>query len=365
MMMTRLHDGEAASFSPRLVERRVLGIHDAGARPPNPQTLLSEQQLIEQQQKLIDWWRTKNSILCLTGAGISTESGIPDYRGSNGSYHKGHKPVVHDQFMTLEYQRKRYWGRAMVGWRSFRDTLPSAGHYALADLERFGRLGVAYSDPAADFVSNERQHDNIGPLASGQQQQHRLAVVTQNVDGLHRRAGSQHLMELHGRLDQVQCMQCGQVTCRNEFHTQLEELNKGWLEGATLFEHDDSMRPDGDVAVRTDDFGAVQVPSCQNCATGFLKPAVVFFGDTVPMQRVERFRAAIANADGLLVVGSSLAVHSAFRHVREACQLGIPVAILNVGETRAEREGLTVLKIEAPVGSTLAGVSAFFNNTPT
>jgi len=342
------------SLTPSFRMRHTQIIHEVDDRPPDPQSLLSPDQLQEQVERLVDWWQDKNRVLCMTGAGLSTESGIPDYRGSEGSYHRGHKPMVHDQFMKSEYQRKRYWGRGMVGWKSFHETSPNAGHLALADLERMGRLGVSFEDQA-DFY-DDCDNDLEWTFSSGQR---RVAVITQNVDMLHRRAGSKHLIELHGRTDQLKCMECGSARHRDCFHEELTTLNKDWLVAALEKTEEDAMRPDGDANVQTDDYQTIQIPPCKECG-GFMKPDVVFFGDTVPKTRVAQCRAAVDNADGILVVGSSLAVHSAYRHIRAANQKGIPIAVLNVGETRAEKEGLDVLKIEAPAGSTLGGVAAFF-----
>lgn len=322
-------------LSPRL-QRQV---HDSSALPPpDPHQLLTEEQLQSKVEELLAWWSDKNQVLCITGAGMSTESGIPDYRGHQGSYHRGHKPMVHDQFMSSDYQRKRYWGRGLVGWSSFDETAPNIGHVALAELEQRGKLGVDYQ---VDQVT--------GPS--------RLALVTQNVDTLHRRAGSQQLIELHGRTDRLQCMKCGAFHDRRPFQRLLESLNREWLAVALAQTDESAMRPDGDAAVATDSYEQVQVPPCSKCGDGFLKPDVVFFGDTVPAERVAHVRAAVEAANGILVVGSSLAVHSVFRHVRAASQAGTPIAILNVGETRAEVEGLDVLKIEAPAGSTLKAVA--------
>lgn len=296
--------------------------------------------------KLLEWLDTKKNVLTLTGAGLSTESGIPDYRGHNGSYHRGHKPMIHDQFMSSHAQRQRYWGRGMVGWRDFDTRQPSAGHYALAELERLGVIGVTFEDNAA-YYSPDREMDWMA--SSGDQH---MSLITQNVDSLHRKAGSIHMTELHGRTDQLKCMQCGARRDRVDFHDELEDLNHDWLQKALAQQDDTTARPDGDAYVASDDYSAIVVPPCTKCG-GFLKPDVVFFGDSVPKHRVERCRAAVDAADGLLCVGSSLAVHSAYRFVRHAERNGIPIAILNVGETRAETEGLEILKIEAPAGPTL------------
>lgn len=361
--MVSLHGHDR--LSPRFRLRESAGVHNVAhgtaPPPPDPLTLLSPAQQAEQIGRLVDWFTTttttttngnrqRNQILCLTGAGLSTESGVPDYRGAQGSYHKGHKPQTHDQFMKSEYQRKRYWGRGLVGWKPFDAVSPNEGHVALAKLESMGRLGVDLTDQPAFYPDG--QDDLDWNFTSGNR---RLALVTQNVDTLHRRAGSKHLIELHGRTDRLRCMQCGQFRDRKSFHAELSQLNDAWLQAALQSTTQDDMRADGDAAVQTENYDVIRVPPCTKCG-GFLKPDVVFFGDTVPKHRVAQVTEAVNQADGLLVVGSSLAVHSAFRHVRAACQLGIPVAILNVGETRAELEGLNVLKIEAPAGPTLAGI---------
>lgn len=211
-----------------------------------------------------------------------------------------------------------------------------------------GKLGVTFEDRPEFYGETDAQ------FRSGQQQ---LSLVTQNVDSLHRKAGSVQLTELHGRTDMLQCMKCGCRRSRKDFHQELEARNKEWLHDALqLTNQDTDMRADGDAVTAKDDYEVLDIPSCAYCRDGFLKPSVVFFGDTVPKNRVLRTQAAFDAADGILVVGSSLAVHSAFRHVRAASQNhNTPVLILNVGETRAEREGLDhLLKIEAPAGPTLA-----------
>jgi NAD-dependent deacetylase sirtuin 4 len=345
--MVSLHGRTAVTRIARGVSLRQNGLHDAPPeRPPNPHTLLSCQELQNRVDLLLEWLDTKTNVLTITGAGLSTESGIPDYRGHNGSYHRGHKPMIHDQFMSSHQQRQRYWGRGMVGWRDFDTRQPNAGHVALATLERLGTIGVTFEDNAA-YYSPDREEDWMA--SSGDQH---MSLITQNVDSLHRKAGSQHMTELHGRTDQLKCMQCGARRDRVDFHDELEDLNHDWLQQALAQQDETSARPDGDAYVKSDDYSAVVVPPCTHCG-GFLKPDVVFFGDTVPKHRVERCRAAVDAADGLLCVGSSLAVHSAYRFVRHAQRNGIPIAILNVGETRAETEGLDVLKIEAPAGPTL------------
>lgn len=234
----------------------------------------------------------------------------------------------------------------MVGWKPFDSMKPSLGHHALTELERMGRLGVEFDDAPA------YHEDEVDwAFGSGQRQ---LSIVTQNVDGFHRRSGTQHLLEIHGRSDQLKCMSCGAMHDRRSFHQSLEEKNRDWLEQA--MQNPIDLRADGDAEVQGN-YEDLEIPACSKCG-GFLKPNVVFFGDSVPSHRVATVRAAVDACDGLLVVGSSLAVHSAYRHVREASKQGIPIAILNVGETRAEKEGLDVLKVEAPAGRTLAAVAS-------
>jgi NAD+-dependent protein deacetylase sirtuin 4 len=322
--------------------------------------LTSEAELHEKIQQVAEWMvstkkKKKTSVLCLTGAGVSTESGVPDYRGHNGAYLRGHRPMLHEQFVSSHVNRQRYWGRGMVGWRSFRDRQPNRGHAALAHLERMGRMGVALED-SPEFYRHGDSDVNFA-FGSGQRT---LSIITQNVDSLHQRAGSKHVLDLHGRTDQVRCMHCGATSCRNEFHDELERINADWLSEALRKVQTGDLRPDGDAETRDADYSGLRIPECHECGVGFVKPDVVFFGDTVPRHRVAQCSAAVDRADGLLVVGTSLAVHSAFRHVRTASQMGTPICIVNVGETRAETEGLHgILKVEAPAGPTLAGVADY------
>jgi NAD+-dependent protein deacetylase sirtuin 4 len=265
----------AAALTPRTTTNTRI-LHHAGGRPPDPHQLLTADEHVQEVQKLVDWWDDKTQVVCLTGAGLSTESGIPDYRGHQGSYHRGHKPMIHDQFMKHESQRKRYWGRGMVGWRDFYKTLPNPGHYALAELESMGRLGVMFEDQA-EFYEQGNENDLLDwAFTSGQRH---LAVISQNVDALHRRAGSKNLMELHGRLDAVKCTQCGSTVDRSLFQSQLEELNREWLDTALkATTRSQDMRPDGDTALNVESYEDLKVPSCTVCG-GFVKPDVVFFGD--------------------------------------------------------------------------------------
>ena len=345
-------------------------LHDA-RRPADPQSVIQTPDHLEEKAlELTEWISSKRNIFCLTGAGLSTDSGIPDYRGHRGSYHVGHKPIIHKQFMESPYQRRRYWGRSMVGWQKFHAAKPNKGHYSLANLERMGNLGVNMED-RVDFYDELDRDEFL--FTSGQR---RLTILTQNVDSLHDRAGSKDVLALHGGNTSVRCMNCGYRLNRNDYQQQLEESNRSWLEEhRTRLKEENSetsnrhqqqthMRPDGDVQLQQANYDKVHLPSCPCCRDGFFKPDVVFFGDSVPKHRVRICQEAVDNCDGILVVGSSLTVHSAFRHVRAASERGISVAILNVGDTRAEAEGLKGLrKIEAPISDTLERCVKLLGNT--
>jgi NAD-dependent SIR2 family protein deacetylase len=260
----------------------------------------------------------------------------------------------------------------MLGYRFFRNREPNRGHVAAASLERMGILGVHFPDSTDFYDDNDVQREGSAATRS-------IAVVTQNVDSLHQRAGSRRVLELHGRADVVRCGRCGAASSRNEFHDDLERVNADWLasalrqiEAEEAVEKDQNaepqrdgsaLRPDGDAHLRDADYSHLYIPSCDRCGVGFLKPDVVFFGDSVPRQRVAMCSAAVEACDGLLVAGTSLAVQSAYRHVRTASHRGVPICILNVGETRAEVDGLPgILKVEAPIGLTLAGVAAYYES---
>ena len=324
-------------------------------RPADPQSvILSPAHLEGKALQLVDWLSSRKNVFCLTGAGLSTDSGIPDYRGHKGSYHLGHKPIIHQKFMDSSQQRQRYWGRSMVGWKKFDRAQPNKGHYSLAALEKMGKLGVDMED-REEFYDEFDKDDFL--FTSGQR---RLTILTQNVDSLHNRAGSKDVLALHGGNQQVQCMNCGHRMPRNDYQSELAQINKEWLDEHLKMSYEQSsqqqsqMRPDGDAELKQANYAEVHLPNCPSCSDGFFKPDVVFFGDSVPKHRVAICQQAVEHCDGILVVGSSLAVHSAFRHVRAASQRGVSVAILNVGETRAEAEGLEgLVKIEAPIGDTL------------
>ena len=257
--------------------------------------------------------RSRN-LLVLTGAGISTASGSPGYRDAEGNWQRK-PPVTHQDFTGSATVRKRYWARSMLGWPMMQGARPNQAHTALATLEKHGRI----------------EH-----------------LVTQNVDGLHSAAGSMRVIELHGRLREVRCTQCGTLSTRAAMQVRLESLNPTYLDG------DASVAPDGDADLETD-FEAFNVPGCPVC-DGVLKPDVVFYGDNVPKPRADAAMAAITDADAILVVGSTLMVRSSYKLCEAAHTAGKPIAAINIGRTRADP--LLSLKLQADCGSTLAALTA-------
>lgn len=250
-------------------------------------------------------------LFVLTGAGCSARSGIPDYRNPDGS-RKHPPPVLYQEFLRSEAVRRCYWARSGTGWKRIASALPNRAHHALARLERSGRVHV---------------------------------LVTQNVDGLHQKAGSRRVIDLHGRLDSVLCLHCLSRFHRQQIQRQLEALNPDWN-----FERGEAA-PDGDSQWTGASLDNFRVPPCRRCG-GVLKPAIVFFGEGVPKSRVDRAMFRLREADALLVVGSSLMVWSGYRFVREAVQQRIPVAILNLGRTRADDQA--TLKVDAACGEVLS-----------
>lgn len=250
-------------------------------------------------------------IFVLTGAGCSTDSGIPDYRDASGGWKRA-QPVTYQAFTGEAATRRRYWARSLIGWRRFGKALPNATHHALARLEQQDKL---------------------------------TALLTQNVDRLHQAAGSHQVIDLHGRLDQVRCLGCERRQSRHDFQAELMRLNPDW---AALDAHD---APDGDADLDGLDFARFHVPACAHCG-GMLKPDVVFFGENVPRERVDTGMQALQQADAMLVVGSSLMVYSGYRFAHTAARMGKPIAAVNLGRTRAD--SLLTLKIEQPCAQALA-----------
>jgi NAD-dependent SIR2 family protein deacetylase len=247
------------------------------------------------------------SILVLTGAGVSTESGIPDYRGEGKTERH---PMTFDVFMGTEQARARYWARSYVGWSVIANAKPNGSHFALAQAESLGRISH---------------------------------IITQNVDSLHQQAGSKKVTELHGRLDKVICMSCRQLLDRSKMDLLIEKLNPEIQKDLSV-----EFTPDGDAEVEaTANF---KIPNCPECF-GILKPDVVFFGESVPAERVASTMEQLERSDVLLVAGSSLTVNSGMRFARAASKAGKPIVIVNVGPTKADE--LALAKIEAPTSIAL------------
>lgn len=261
--------------------------------------------------RLRDWLHAQRNILVLTGAGISTASGIPDYRGPDGVW-KRRAPITYQAFMRDAATRARYWARSFVGWPVIERARPNSAHGALVALEARRRL---------------------------------VSLITQNVDGLHTRAGQRNVIDLHGRIDQAVCMDCALRIPRADIQQELAAANPSWadLTAATA--------PDGDADLERMAFDDFRVPTCPRCG-GLLKPDVVFFGENVPRERVAAAQAALADAEALLVIGSSLMVYSGFRFARAAHERGLPLALLTRGVTRAD--ALATLKLDADCEQVLA-----------
>lgn len=283
--------------------RPTLSWTPAGDLPPGTTDL----------EPVTDALRT-GGVLVLSGAGISTESGIPDYRGEGGSLSR-HTPMTYQDFTADAHARRRYWARSHLGWRTFGRARPNAGHQAVA---AFGQHG----------------------LLSG--------VITQNVDGLHQAAGSEGVVELHGTLTRVLCLSCGAFSPRRELALRLEEANPAFEPVAA------GINPDGDADLTDDQVEGFRVVPCAACG-GTLKPDVVFFGETVPPQRVEHCRELVRAATSVLVLGSSLTVMSGLRFVRQAAKEGKPVLIVNRDQTRGDQHALS--RISLPLGTALGTVA--------
>jgi NAD-dependent SIR2 family protein deacetylase len=250
------------------------------------------------------------SIAVLTGAGVSTGSGIPDYRDERGEWKRA-KPVEFRPFMERAEVRQRYWARSMLGWPVIAGARPNEAHRALARLEERGCVTL---------------------------------LITQNVDGLHAAAGSRKVIDLHGRLDRVLCMQCAHALPRAGLQQQMLAENPSWAQRQAR------VAPDGDVDIDQADYGSFVVPACGRCG-GILKPDVVFFGEPVPRERVARAFEGVAAAGALLVVGSSLMVYSGFRFAQNAAAAGKSIAAVNLGRTRADH--LFALKVSRPCDEAL------------
>ena len=262
---------------------------------------------------LVDFLQAYGPLTVLTGAGISTESGIPAYRDGRGQWQRP-QPVQHRDFMTQDLVRQRYWARSLIGWPVMQHAEPNLAHRCLAELERAGHI---------------------------------QGLITQNVDRLHQKAGSERVIDLHGRADQVLCMSCGYRCERAQMHAWCRDINP---EFAT---YEAQAAPDGDADLETD-FSGFRVAPCPHCG-GILKPDVVYFGDHVPGERVEQARDWVRTGHGLWVIGSSLMVFSGFRFCRQAHADDTPICALNLGQTRAD--ALLTLKLDCAINPVLTSLS--------
>ncbi len=270
---------------------------------------------LEQQERVAELagWIGDGGVVVLSGAGLSTESGIPDYRGPSGAARRT-TPMTYQAFTRDPVARRRYWARSHLGWRTIGDARPNAGHRAVADLQRLGALD---------------------------------GIITQNVDGLHQAGGARDVVELHGNLSWIVCLDCGDRSPRADLETRLDRANPGFAGTAT------AINPDGDVELDDAELDGFTVVGCARC-DGMLKPDVVYFGETVPPERVSRSFGLVCAARTLLVLGSSLTVMSGYRFVLRADELGIPVAIVNVGPTRGDARA--DVRIDAPLAAVLPGL---------
>jgi len=271
-------------------------------------------------EKLQDFVDNSTSILILTGAGISTESGIPDYRSEEvGLYARtNHRPIQHQEFMKSKCVRQRYWARNFVGWSTFSGVAPNLSHKILTTWERQGKTSL---------------------------------IVTQNVDRLHHKAGCEATVELHGSAYDVKCMNCNFTINRHDFQNLLIDLNPSF--SAKSIE----MRPDADVDLPQEMINNFKLPHCNNCqdaVRGFFKPDIVFFGDNVPKYRVERVYSELESSDSLLIIGSSLQVYSGYRFVLRAHELKKQIGIVNIGKTRGDK--LAHLKLNGKCSEILSKI---------
>jgi NAD-dependent SIR2 family protein deacetylase len=263
-------------------------------------------------ERLVELLRRGN-VTILSGAGLSTESGIPDYRGPDGK--RRVVPMTYGEFVASPANRQRYWARSFVGWRRFAGAGPNDGHHAVADLQRLGLV---------------------------------RAIITQNVDGLHQLAGARDVLELHGSLGVVRCLSCGEATTRAEVGRRLSEANPRF-EGIA-----GEVRPDGDVVLEEEAVAGFHPPRCLVCSSDLVKPDVVFFGESVSKALVEQCFSCIEVSSGLVILGSSLQVMSGYRFVRRAAANGIPVAIVTRGPSRGDDNA--TIRLDAPLGATLSRI---------
>lgn len=259
---------------------------------------------------LVSLVRANSPVCVLTGAGCSTESGIPDYRGPQGTWNR-RRPMLYGEFIRNDESRRHYWARNYRGWPIFDAASPNPAHFALARLEEIGAI---------------------------------RCLISQNVDSLHRRAGSRSVIDLHGQSERVVCVDCGEVSPRYELQERMARLNANWKVTT------DALNADADAEISREETRSFNLPECRACG-GRLKPDVVFFGENVPKERVRDAMTAVETSGALLVAGSSLTVWSGYRFALRAHELGRPIAIVNCGETRAD--SLAQLRIDARCGDVL------------
>ncbi|MCK7676187.1 Sir2 family NAD-dependent protein deacetylase [Corynebacterium pygosceleis] len=243
----------------------------------------------------------RGGALVLTGAGVSTDSGIPDYRGPAGSLTRG-RPMTYQEFRHDPEALHRYWARSFIGWRHMAGARPNRTHHTLVELERAGMI---------------------------------TGIVTQNVDGLHTTAGSRTVIGLHGDLSVVTCLRCGTREPRHELDHRLDAANPGYLERALTAGTGD-VRPDGDIDLTPDVATHFRLVGCTSCGSTLLKPDVVYFGEPVPTDRRDAVGRLIHDSRALIVMGSSLAVMSGYRIALDACRAGLPLIVINGGPGRAD-----------------------------
>ncbi|RIA83406.1 DHS-like NAD/FAD-binding domain-containing protein [Glomus cerebriforme] len=276
-------------------------------------------------QRITEFFKASDGkLLVLTGAGVSTDSGIPDYRGPQGTYiiNKNYKPIFYHEFAGQHRFRQRYWARSFLGWPSIQKANPNSSHFAFARLQSLG------------YIQD---------------------LITQNVDKLHQKAGTKNILELHGTLHEVHCMQCGHIQKRSNYQHVLNELNPKWeefLNQIESFKIKPKVRPDGDVDLPSNtSYETFNYPSCEQCKKGIYKPSIIFFGENIKSSVKLLASNMVDNCNAMMVVGSTLATYSAFRLVKSAYDSGKNVAIINFGETKGDN--LAWLKIERLCGDIL------------
>ncbi|CAG4933257.1 unnamed protein product [Colias eurytheme] len=288
-------------FQSSLILRQI--VYVPSYKPPNEKDF----------NNLLNFLYQHNKILILTGAGISTESGIPDYRSEEvGLYARtNHKPIQYQEFVKYPKVRQRYWARNFVGWPRFSSIQPNSTHIAIRDLQKAGKV---------------------------------TSIVTQNVDRLHHKAGSDNVIELHGTGYIVKCLNCPYEIDRFKLQEELLRKNPAMESSFGM------IRPDGDVELSKEQVDSFRTPLCPKCE-GPLKPDIVFFGDNVPKARVEKVKSEVTNSDAIFVLGSSLTVYSSYRIILQAKEEGKKIAVLNIGPTRAD--DIVDIKVSTKCGEIL------------